>query len=992
MTRKPSRTRIVLSQRRTSVRRRLLMERLGDRRVLAALTGVVFDDTNESLVQDLGESGLEFRVAYLDHNENGALDADEPYELTDSVGGFTFAEVADGLAIVRVFDGNSSQRQTFPVVAETTHPVVEAAGVQTFFADDDGAIALTGDAVISANLESGLTTSIENFSSLTSAQRLSDGRLIVIGTSESGDTAWVVDSDLSNSTAIDLSGSASGAAWSSLVLGSDGRGLVLESSDSPTTVRSIDASDPSNIVTGETTTVVAANSVAIGSSSGNRSVIASPDPEGLVLNLWSNSTATLISANDVVVPGISELLAFDDATGLLAARTIDGGVSVLDVEASFAELQRIDDVDGPVAIDPMRELLFSISPNDNSLVLRSLSQGNVLATYPLAIPELGSITSVALGSNQQSVVVIGTLGLREISLSRPGSHRVMIVDGNDPAPMSFGLVSTADNSPPSYASIPSFEVLEDDVLNATAPGALAGATDSESDPLLVLQQGEAANGQLSIRPNGSLLYMPNIDFNGTETINVRLSDGRSLSEPISLEIQVIPVPDAPSQVTIVLNPVPESLPIGEPVATLLIEDPDLVDNHLTTIDDPRFQWIGNQLINVAGVFDYESEPTIPLRVTVTDPETGTEIVKNTTLNLLDANDPITGIVPNELSVFENVPGELLAGLEVLDEDAEQSHTLTVDDERFVIDGFDLRLADGVSLDFETEQIVTINVTATEIGADGTFTQAIVIRVKDIPEQPQTLGLSNQTVEEKKPGAIVGDVLVDGRIADSRYSLSVDDPRFEVSGTQLKLVDGVSVDVATQSEIELEITATDSQGQFAAISGSFVITVLKQDIPFHNDELPEDVDGSGDVTAGDALEIIHYLNQFGPGPVGQGNPNIGFDVNGDGFITALDALIVINYLNRIEVGGGGGTVGGEPEPEQMATTPSAPDRSQVTTPENTRDEAIVQWNQSTRDASDTPPSTPNAASRLLQSDVMSKPSDDESVVAAVDAFVRLLGDA
>ena len=144
------------------------------------------------------------------------------------------------------------------------------------------------------------------------------------------------------------------------MLGSDGTGVLLESSATPSAVRSIDAHDPENITTVETTTIVAPGSTAISSASGNRSVIASPDSDGLVLMLWSNSTATQISSNPIVVSGISELLAFDDVFGLLAARTVDGGVSVLDVEANFNELQRVNDVTGPVAIDPVRELLFSI--------------------------------------------------------------------------------------------------------------------------------------------------------------------------------------------------------------------------------------------------------------------------------------------------------------------------------------------------------------------------------------------------------------------------------------------------------------------------------------------------------------------------------------------------------------------------------------------------------------------------------------------------------
>ena len=155
---------------------------------------------------------------------------------------------------------------------------------------------------------------------------------------------------------------------------------------------------------------------------------------------------------------------------------------------------------------------------------------------------------------------------------------------------------------------------------------------------------------------------------------------------------------------------------------------------MIVINDPRLGIVGNQIVLLNGGFDFETEPTVPIKLTVTDPETGTQIVKNTTLVIKDENDPITGIVPHDASVFENVAGELIVELIVLDQDAEQSHTLTVDDERFVIDFFDLRLADGVSLDYEAGATIVVNVTATELGTGGKFTEAITINVKDVPEQ------------------------------------------------------------------------------------------------------------------------------------------------------------------------------------------------------------------------------------------------------------------
>ena len=51
-------------------RRSLRLERLCDRRVLAAITGMVFEDANQTLRLDDGEAGLEDRIVYLDLNQD----------------------------------------------------------------------------------------------------------------------------------------------------------------------------------------------------------------------------------------------------------------------------------------------------------------------------------------------------------------------------------------------------------------------------------------------------------------------------------------------------------------------------------------------------------------------------------------------------------------------------------------------------------------------------------------------------------------------------------------------------------------------------------------------------------------------------------------------------------------------------------------------------------------------------------------------------------
>ncbi|MBP89580.1 MAG: hypothetical protein CMJ64_23200, partial [Planctomycetaceae bacterium] len=69
------------------------------------------------------------------------------------------------------------------------------------------------------------------------------------------------------------------------------------------------------------------------------------------------------------------------------------------------------------------------------------------------------------------------------------------------------------------------------------------------------------------------------------------------------------------------------------------------------------------------------------------------------------------------------------------------------------------------------------------------------------------------------------------------------------------------------------------------------------ITWHSPTIAEDVNGDGDVSPLDILQIINTINADGPRrlPTGVGGPPY-YDVNDDGFVTAADALIVINFLN------------------------------------------------------------------------------------------------
>jgi Calcineurin-like phosphoesterase/RTX calcium-binding nonapeptide repeat (4 copies) len=98
-----------------------------------------------------------------------------------------------------------------------------------------------------------------------------------------------------------------------------------------------------------------------------------------------------------------------------------------------------------------------------------------------------------------------------------------------------------------------------------------------------------------------------------------------------------------------------------------------------------------------------------------------------------ANQPPTDVTLLADQPFnENIAGATVGTLSATDPDAGDTHTFSVSDSRFEVVGDQLKLKDGVRLDFEREPQVNLDVTATDSGGLS-FTQTFAISVGDVPE-------------------------------------------------------------------------------------------------------------------------------------------------------------------------------------------------------------------------------------------------------------------
>ena len=207
------------------------------------------------------------------------------------------------------------------------------------------------------------------------------------------------------------------------------------------------------------------------------------------------------------------------------------------------------------------------------------------------------------------------------------------------------------------------------------------------------------------------------------------------------------------------------------------------------------------------------------------------------------NSPPTDITLDNNTVDENDAGAVIGKLTATDPDPGDTHIFTVDDARFEVDTADnLKLLDGVSLDFETEASVDIDVTATDAGGLG-FTKMFTILVNDLADvvvdtTPPTLTVpADITVEgDTNSGALAANATITAFLGAAAANDVVDpSPDITNDAPALFLVGPTTV----------TFTATDDDGNFATAQA----TVTVEDTTAPALTVPADITVEGDTQDG-----------------------------------------------------------------------------------------------------------------------------------------------
>ena len=207
--------------------------------------------------------------------------------------------------------------------------------------------------------------------------------------------------------------------------------------------------------------------------------------------------------------------------------------------------------------DGILDLALAANP---LLLLKGRGDGTFIAGQ-LAIVFNNSSTNVSVGpvtvqgpdsgsfsAAQQCSTTVPPAGVCRIAVNfspttagaKSASLEIMTSDG----PLSVAL-SGNGTIPPPVAVADSYSVLEDSVLNVPPPSVRANDSNAGSAALSAVLIDSPSHGLLTLNPDGSFVYTPAANFNGSDGFTYQLSDGTTDANVAAVSLTVSSINDVP---------------------------------------------------------------------------------------------------------------------------------------------------------------------------------------------------------------------------------------------------------------------------------------------------------------------------------------------------------------------------------------------------------------------------------------------------------------
>lgn len=310
-------------------------------------------------------------------------------------------------------------------------------------------------------------------------------------------------------------------------------------------------------------------------------------------------------------------------------------------------------------------------------------------------------------------------------------------------------------------------------------------------------------------------------------------DGYSFPFLLSTEDPGI-VYTAPTNISLSSQSISESATIGSTVGTLSATDAEggamafsLVSG-VGSEDNASFVIVGDEL-RTAVSLNHEAKSSYLIRVQATD-SSSLSYEKPFTISVTNVNEAPTNISLSATSITEgNEINAVIGILSAIEADVGDSVSFSVvsGDDKFNISGNELRAS--VIFDRDTETSHSVVVRAADAGGlslDQSFTISV------LNAGPTSISLSSTSIiESASSPAVVGMLsAVEPGGGSCSFALvsgagSDDNATFALSGNELMLASGVSLDYETKNSYSIRVQALDSDG--ATVEQSFTISVLNE---------------------------------------------------------------------------------------------------------------------------------------------------------------------
>jgi ELWxxDGT repeat protein len=352
------------------------------------------------------------------------------------------------------------------------------------------------------------------------------------------------------------------------------------------------------------------------------------------------------------------------------------------------------------------------------------------------------------------------------------------------------------------------------------------------------------NGLFKITGGQLLTNFPNFNFEmkAQYRINVEVTDRGGNKLAVPMLVNITDVNEAPTDLSFSPGVIVENRAAGTLVGNFQPSDPDRTSQTYTyalvagtdSDDNALFTITGNTVVSNA-VFDFETKNVYKIRVAVTD-NGGLSFEKAIQVRVLDDNEAPASVTLTGNSVLENQPeGTVVGTIAGTDTDAGDTLTFSVESTSAFPDGAFFSVINGnqlvtnQKLDFEAKPVYNVLLRVTD-QAGAFFQQAFAVNVRNLDDVATTITLSNQNVDENRPGgSTVGTLstLSPAYAATLRFELSPgaggeDNNLFQIVGNSLQVAPGALINFESKSTLAIRVKATDPTN--LAFEERFVVNV------------------------------------------------------------------------------------------------------------------------------------------------------------------------